>query len=513
MIDYRIQIHAFSKPAANTMKNLISKISLILILNLLSVGILRAEPQLNVEQVRSFKVIREILEQQEKRQVIPRSKRNLKELLSDFSKLLDAKAFIKIDTYLDEVATEQGHAHTGVYFYQVLTDWVTDDFKRTDLFKQWRDTTGSAHAYGFSAHHSIGLAWRSRGNQYGVDVTQKGWVGFGKHLEQAKSFADKSIGIEAGNIAALGAKIVIAMGASEGVDVVEKHYLEAIKHHPKNGDFFKKAAFAHLPRWGASALDYQNFHKKHGVKAPCDSATILALLDFVIETIEWNPGGRDSNTIEAPEVTDSCRRLLKIWVNFYTDDEYPYQAIGWRLYKNNGFKISTEISSLGLGIFPEDGSLLRLAGQSNYYTGNLEQSQDFLKKAEQIEPANPDLIFFYGQTLYRMKKWAEALPYLKKATKIISSSEKRKLFDATFAAGVSASRLGQLKTAKLFYTDSLKTGEPSQFFKVSIELGFVALNENDRKTAKKHFERALELKPSLSKWIANEPKLKGWQEW
>ena len=56
-----------------------------------------------------------------------------------------------------------------------------------------------------------------------------------------------------------------------------------------------------------------------------------------------------------------------------------------------------------------------MRGQADYNMGNVEESLGFFDKALEIDPKNPFANHMKGLALYRLKRYAEAIPHIEKA--------------------------------------------------------------------------------------------------
>lgn len=70
-----------------------------------------------------------------------------------------------------------------------------------------------------------------------------------------------------------------------------------------------------------------------------------------------------------------------------------------------------------------------LRGQADYNMGNMESALEFFDKALELDPNNPLANHMKGLVLYRIKRYAEAIPYLEKALAVVNIESLRGIIE------------------------------------------------------------------------------------
>jgi hypothetical protein len=97
----------------------------------------------------------------------------------------------------------------------------------------------------------VSLAWQSRGNDWGANVTKKGWEGFYAHLKKARQHLTKAWQLHTDLPEAPAAMIIVAMGeVSNGKDTIRTWFERAFAAQFDFSPAYSNFLYALLPRWG-----------------------------------------------------------------------------------------------------------------------------------------------------------------------------------------------------------------------------------------------------------------------
>jgi len=96
------------------------------------------------------------------------------------------------------------------------------------------------------------LAWKARGNGYANQVTEDGWEGFRRHQETAKAQFETAWAIDPKQPLAATMRIAVAMGMSEGSDVIMAWLDRAVTVCPDHAPAYSMASLALSPQWGGT---------------------------------------------------------------------------------------------------------------------------------------------------------------------------------------------------------------------------------------------------------------------
>jgi hypothetical protein len=95
-------------------------------------------------------------------------------------------------------------------------------------------------------------AWMARGNGTAVHVTEAGWEGFRHHSNAARQYFETAWQLDTMQPLAASMRIAVAMGTSEGDDVIWLWLDRAIAIHPDHMPAYELALEAFSPQWGGS---------------------------------------------------------------------------------------------------------------------------------------------------------------------------------------------------------------------------------------------------------------------
>ncbi len=99
---------------------------------------------------------------------------------------------------------------------------------------------------------AIDYAWYYRGNTLAHRVTDRGWEGFRRYLDQAQQDLEHSLALKPEDIEAAAAMMTVASAAGLGDDVMESYFQKTMAVNPLHRNaYMTKLNFAQ-PKWGGS---------------------------------------------------------------------------------------------------------------------------------------------------------------------------------------------------------------------------------------------------------------------
>ena len=101
--------------------------------------------------------------------------------------------------------------------------------------------------------HHVAAGWRERGKGYANTVTEEGWAGFKKHLEQAQTYLVKAYELDPTRPEAATAMITVAMGGYAAPGETERLWFDrAVAAQMDWPQAYSHLMWSIRPRWGGS---------------------------------------------------------------------------------------------------------------------------------------------------------------------------------------------------------------------------------------------------------------------
>ncbi len=133
-----------------------------------------------------------------------------------------------------------------------------DPEKHWPILEAWVAHSPNSHLpYLIRGNFAIDYAWYYRGNTYANRVTDEGWEGFHRYMEQAQRDLEHSLELKPDDIEAAAAMMTVASAAGLGNDVMEAYFQKTMAVNPLHRDaYMTKLNFAQ-PKWGGSWEDVE----------------------------------------------------------------------------------------------------------------------------------------------------------------------------------------------------------------------------------------------------------------
>ncbi len=474
---------------------------------------LNAEYKVTPPQERALKIAHRILEQFAKNSSKEQYKPHQKvESLQGVAELLKQKKFVEVDQHFDVLDKNIRILPDQHRPYDLFSDLIKDKELYTSLLEQWRVTTGSSYSYALSGANSIDLAWSYRGSSVASKVTKKGWKSFAQYLAEAKKFADQALKINPSNSLALRSQITISMGNEEGFKVTESYFQDAIRKDPGNPFYFSAAVTAALPRWSGSINTYLAFFEKYGEQLQPSQISFTLTMNFLAESTGFAGNDVKYRTVLASEKYRAVfDKLLKIMCRYQPNSSDPYFKIG-ELFKNYRAKtLAIEMITNGLAKFPEGGKLHFLRAQILFKEDKLQEALKAAQLGIKYEP-NHGMIYYEEAKCYNeLRNTRQASESFEKALMHLSTHQRYKRAFAGYYAGKYYLKKEKFKKAGQLAKLGLMNNHKHLLSELYIIVGKVALHDGDKITAKKHFQKSVDVEARFEKRLNKHHP--GWQKW
>lgn len=184
------------------------------------------------------------------------------------------------------------------------------------------------------------------------------------------------------------------------------------------------------------------------------------------------------------EAERAFRKAIELDASFVP----AYDNLGKLLLGLRRFEAALDVYEAALKIAPENAGLLNAAATAAEARHDLDRAVSLLVRARKIAPKDVPTLVHFGLVCLRRGLNDDALSALRKARELSPNHRVAMFLEASAQAAV-----GDLETAYLGFTNYLQTtpADPEAHYRA----GWLALKTGHEEQARKHLERALELRP------------------